>query len=215
VDCFPANCDRSYNNPIDNLLSTYLYVVYAHPIIDTEPMSVPSRIRALRRKQGLTVEALAASVRIHKGHMSRIETGNKSPSLATLEAIARALGVGMAELFGEKTSVDDVMVVRRTARILTGDSKTYLVEALLPGSEFRPLAAYVVSPGRKFLEHDVPDHVGQEFLYILQGKIEVQIADQLLELETGDCVTYDAGLPHKLRRTSSLTARVLVVLAKQ
>jgi transcriptional regulator with XRE-family HTH domain len=178
-------------------------------------MSVPGRIRALRRKKGLTVEALATTVGIHKGHLSRIETGDKAPSLATLEAIARGLEVGMAELFGEKTNADDIVVVRSTARVATGDRETYLVEALLPGSKLRPLAAYIVSPGRNFLEHDVPDHIGQEFLYILQGKIEVAVADQLIQLNAEDCISYDASLPHKLRRTGSSIAKVLVVLAKE
>lgn len=180
----------------------------------TGTMSVPARIRALRKQKGLTVEALAASVGIHKGHLSRIERGEKAPSLATLEAIARSLKVGMAQLFGEKTNEDDVIVVRKTERAVSGDSETYLIEALLAGSEIRPLAAYIVSPGREFLEHDVPDHVGQEFLFVLQGKIEVAVADQLLALGAGDCATYDAGLHHKVRRRSSTVARVLVLLGR-
>lgn len=184
------------------------------PLSDTGFMSVPSRIRSLRRKNALTLEALAASVGIHKGHLSRIETGDKSPSLATLEAIARALGVGMAELFGEKANEHDVIVTRRAERIVTGDADTYVVEALIAGSKSRPLAAYIVAPGRTFLNHDVPDHVGQEFLYVLQGKIEVVVADKLIVLGAGDCATYDAALQHKLRRLGSATAKVLVVLGR-
>jgi quercetin dioxygenase-like cupin family protein len=121
----------------------------------------------------------------------------------------------MAELFGEKTNADDVVVVRKDARAVTGNSETYLVEALLPGSKSGPLSVYIVSPGRIFLEHDVPDHVGQELLYILQGKIEVAVADQLIQLNVGDCISYDAGLPHRLRRISSSIAKVLVILAKE
>ena len=177
-------------------------------------MSVPGRIRNLRRKKRLTLEALAASVGIHKGHLSRIETGDKAPSLATLEALARALGVGMGELFGEKAHEDDVTVVRRGESATTGDTDTYRIEALFAGSENRPLAAYIVAPGRTFLNHDVPNHVGQEFLYVLQGKIELTVADRSMVLGTGDCVTYDAGLQHRLRRMGSATARVLVVLGK-
>jgi transcriptional regulator with XRE-family HTH domain len=178
-------------------------------------VSVHGRIRSLRRKKGLTVETLAAIVGVHKGHLSRIETGDKAPSLATLEAIARALDVSMAEIFGEKTNADDVVVVRRAERAVTGDSETYLVEALMPGSELRVLSAYVVSPGRSFLEHDVPEHVGQEFVYVLQGKIEIAVADQLIQLEAGDCISYDADLSHRLRRTTSAIAKILVVLAKK
>src|ERR1700743_3898323 len=104
------------------------------------------------------------------------------------------------------------MRVEKTKEAVSGDSQTYLIEALLAGSKTRPLAAYIVSPGREFLEHDVPDHAGQEFLYVLQGKIEVAVADQLITLSSGDCATYDAALQHKLRKLGSATAKVLVVL---
>jgi transcriptional regulator with XRE-family HTH domain len=209
------NSDRSDDIIKDNKLSLWAIVASDCEVRNTGSMSVPGRIRSLRRKRGLTVETLAAAVGIHKGHLSRIETGDKAPSLATLEAIARALEIGMAELFGEKADAGDVVVVRRKARVVTGDSKTYLIEALMPGSESRRLASYIVSPGRTFLEHDVPDHVGQEFLFILQGKIDVAVADQLVHLDAGDCISYDASFSHKLRRTSSSIAKVLVVLAKE
>lgn len=177
-------------------------------------MSVRSRIRNLRRKNGFTLEVLASKVGIHKGHLSRIENGEKAPSIATLEAIARALGVDMAELFGEKASQHDITVVRKSEGVSTGDADTYLVEALIAGSPSRPIASYIVSPGRTFLDHDVSDHVGQEFLYVLRGKIEVAVADQLIVLGPGDCATYDAALKHKVRRLGSALARVLVVLGR-
>ena len=58
------------------------------------------------------LDALAARVGVHKGHLSRIERGQKAPSLATLEAIAMGLGASMSELFGEKAAADDVIVAR-------------------------------------------------------------------------------------------------------
>lgn len=177
-------------------------------------MSVSARIRTLRRQKGFTVEWLAKETGIHKGHLSRIERGEKSPSLATLEAIARALGASMAQLFGEKADDKDVTVIRRSERKETGDS-AYRIEAILTGSNRMPLAAYVVSPGPEFLEHDVSDHRGQEFLFILKGSIEVAVADQLFILATGDCAIYDAALNHKLRRKGRTTAEVLVFLVTQ
>lgn len=177
-------------------------------------MSVPGRIRALRKQKNLTVEEVAESIGIHKGHLSRIERGEKSPSLATLEAIAGALNVGMAELFGEKAGEGEVIVVDRSQRRKVGTPDAYEIESLLAGGENRPLSAYVVAPGAKFLEHDVPHHVGQELLFVLKGRIELAIADQLITLEEGDCVSYDAGLQHRLRRTTSKNASVLVVISK-
>jgi transcriptional regulator with XRE-family HTH domain len=177
-------------------------------------MSVSARIRTLRRQKGFTIEALAQKIGIHKGHLSRIERGEKSPSLATLEAIAHSLGASMAQLFGEKADASDVTVFRRSARNKTGDN-AYKIEAILTGSSRAPLAVYVVSPGPEYLEHDVSDHRGQEFLYVLAGVIDVSVADQELILATGDCALYDAALNHKLRRKGRANAQVLVVLLGQ
>src|SRR5690606_29093147 len=127
-------------------------------------MPVPARIRALRKQRGLTIDALATAVGIHKGHLSRIERGEKSPSLATLEAIAQTLGTRMAELFGEKTEEQDMIVTRKKDRSSIGRKSDYQIEALRAASDVAPLASYIVSPGREFLEHDVPQHPGQEFL---------------------------------------------------
>ncbi|MGY2049577.1 helix-turn-helix domain-containing protein [Methylobacterium sp. JK268] len=170
------------------------------------------RIRALRRRRGLTVEALAAAVGVHKGHLSRIERGQKAPSLATLEALAGVLGAPMAELFGETAGEGDVVVVRRADRAEVRDG-AYAVQALLPAAPGRAASLYVVEPGEAFLTRDLPSHGGQELLYVLEGEIDLAVADRLLVLGPGDCAAYDAGLPHRLRRRGAAPARALVIVA--
>lgn len=177
-------------------------------------MSVSSRIRALRKQRGYTVEMLADAVGVHKGHLSRIERGEKTPSLGTLETIASVLEVGMAELFGEKAGDDEVTVVRKLDRQVLGRRRDYRIEALLASAENRPLSAYVVSPEMEFQEHDVPHHNGQELLFVLKGRIELIVGGKTILLSEGDCVSYDAGLHHKLRRTGQATASLLVVIGR-
>ena len=173
---------------------------------------VAPRIRALRHRRGLTVEALAAAVGIHKGHLSRIERGEKAPSIATLEAIGRALGAPMAELFGEVAADGDVLVVRREDRAVVSDG-AYAVQALVPGGAKRAAALYLVEPGDAFLAHDLPSHGGQEIAYVLEGEVELAVADRTVELRGGDCAAYDAGLSHRLRRRGAHRAAVLVIVA--
>lgn len=173
---------------------------------------VAQRIRALRRRRGLTVEALAAAVGIHKGHLSRVERGEKAPSVATLEAIAKALDAPMAELFGESAAETDVLVVRRADRVAVRDG-AYAVEALIPGSTRRAASLYVIEPGEAFLTEDLPAHGGQEIAYVLDGEVELRVADRLIRLGPGDCATYDGALKHRLRRCGAAPASVLVVVA--
>lgn len=177
-------------------------------------MPLARRIRALRRRHGLTVEALAGAVGVHKGHLSRIERGEKAPSISTLQAIAAALNVQMSDLFGETAGDGDVLVVRRSERAASRD-EAYAVEAILPGTAGRAAALYVVEPGEAFLTHDLPAHGGQEIAYVLEGRIELAVADRRVELEPGDCATYDGSLPHRLRRRGEHHAAVLIVIASE
>ncbi len=180
-------------------------------------MSVASRIRALRRRRGLTLDALAEAVGVHKGHLSRIERGEKAPSLSTLEAIGTALGADMAWLFGERIEADEVGVVRgaeaRGVRETGVREPDYAVHALVPAREGRAAALYLVEPGDAFRDADRPSHGGQEIAYVLRGRIELAVADRRVTLEAGDCATYDGGLPHRLRRLGPDPAAVLVMIA--
>ncbi|KQP41106.1 hypothetical protein ASF49_18915 [Methylobacterium sp. Leaf104] len=144
--------------------------------------------------------------------MSRIETGQKAPSLATLKAIARTLNAEMAELFGQKAAPDDVTVVRAAERPTLREAD-YALEALLPATAGRVAALYRIAPGAEFRTHDRLAHGGQEIVYVLEGRVELKVADRNLALGPGDCATYDGGLPHGLRRLGPERAAVLVILS--
>ncbi|MFO0546861.1 MAG: helix-turn-helix domain-containing protein [Polyangiaceae bacterium] len=173
-------------------------------------MLVASRLRSVRKRKGMTIETLAAQAGIHKAHLSRIERGEKTPSLGTLMALAKALGVEMSELFGEKATASEISVVRKDERPRLPGDELYGVEAILAANRERPIAMYVVDPGPSFLEHDLPEHDGFEVLLVLRGSIEARVGDRLLALATGDCAAYDARLKHLLRKTGKAHASVLV-----
>lgn len=175
-------------------------------------MSIASRIRALRRRRRLTLDALAEAVGVHKGHLSRIERGEKAPSLATLEAIGKALDADMASLFGERIGADEILVVR-AQRATGARDPDYAVHALVPAAEGRAGALYLVEPGEAFLTADRPSHGGQEIAYVLKGEVELAVADRFVTLRVGDCAAYEGGLPHRLRRLGTERAAVLVMIA--
>jgi transcriptional regulator with XRE-family HTH domain len=163
----------------------------------------------------MTLESLADAVEIHKGHLSRIERGEKTPSLGTLMALAKALGVEMSELFGEKVGDSEITVVRKKDRARLPGDELYGVAAILAANKGRPIALYTVDPGPQFLEHDLPEHEGFEVLLVLQGTIEAMVADRRLVLAAGDCAAYDAQLRHLLRRSGRARASVLVMVVTE
>jgi transcriptional regulator with XRE-family HTH domain len=170
------------------------------------------RVRALRKQKKLSVEALATSAGIHKGHLSRIERGEKSPSLRTLAAIAKALGADMAQLFGERTAEDEVRVGRKAARVVVDRTSPYKIEVVLPRCDTCPLTVSVVSPTEQFQEQ-IPEHSGHELLFVLEGAVELIVGERTFSLETGECASYDAALRHKFRSTKKDKTKVLIVIA--
>ncbi len=76
------------------------------------------RVRSIRRRSGTTLDQLAEATGLNKGYLSRIESGEKTPSIATLLKLADALKVSTGQLFGEEVAKGDIQIVR--ARKLEG-----------------------------------------------------------------------------------------------
>lgn len=83
----------------------------------------------------------------------------------------------------------------------------------MPGAVGPTGALYLVEPADEFLTHDLPTHGGQEIVYVLEGSVELAVADRMVELGPGDCAAYEAGLPHRLRRRGGSPAAVLVMIS--
>jgi transcriptional regulator with XRE-family HTH domain len=166
------------------------------------------QLRRLRGARGLTLDALAAAVGLDKGFLSRLERGQKAPSVATLLRLSVALGVPVAELLGEALPADAVRITRAARR--PGEAPG--VEALTRGDA--PLAAFIVHPGADFAEDGPHEHEGEELLYVLAGSIELAFTDRSLILGQGDAAEFAGHLPHRLRRIGAAAAAVLIVVAR-
>jgi transcriptional regulator with XRE-family HTH domain len=172
-------------------------------------------IRAIRREKGLTLDALAAAAGLDKGHLSRVERGQKGASIATLVQIAAALKVKVAHLLGETTSDSAVSVVRAGARKRLHDPKKGGTgyESLLSGTH-RSLESFIVYPAEKHQDPSLVQHHGEELVFVLSGEIDLQLVDRVVSLKTGDCAHFRGSLQHTLRRKGRRKAAALVVIAR-
>ena len=177
--------------------------------------AVANSIKTLRRRREMTLEKLAELTSMDKGYLSRIERGQKSPSVGTLLKIAEALGVQVSQLFGEVTSHDAITVVRRSTYVAipSGEPSDAFLQILLPANRQRRMSAFLVEPGIE-LDTRQSDHPGDEMLYVLQGSIEIIFPDRMIQLFTGDCIHFDGHLRHQLRRIDRKPARALIVVAQ-
>ncbi|MFV3126760.1 helix-turn-helix domain-containing protein [Niveispirillum sp. KHB5.9] len=178
---------------------------------------IASSIHATRRRKGMTLADLAERTDMDKGYLSRVERGQKSPSVGTLLKIADALGVPVGHLFGENTDDNAVTVIRRTDHVEIADDGAEgpgaLVRALLPASGKRRLSVFMIEPGSDRLSQKA-DHPGDEFLYVLEGSLEIIFPDRVVQLDTGDAIHFDGHLRHQLRRVGEAPARALVAVAQ-
>ncbi len=111
----------------------------------------------------------------------------------------------MAQLFSDDPEVSTISVDRAAER---GADRHHAVAARMLGKEMSP---FVVRPGRTFTTHPHPTHLGQEFIFVHSGRVELSHDGRIIALEAGDCAYFDASAPHKLRQIGEDAAEVVVV----
>ena len=179
----------------------------------TPPTMIASGIRAARRRAGMTLATLAARIDLDKGYLSRLERGEKNPSIGALLKIAEALEVQIGQLFGETTGKDAITLVRNDQHIDLASEGDLLSQVILPAAGQRRLSAFLIEPDKgKEVRHTA--HPGDELLYVLDGSIDVVFTDRKLRLEKGDCLHFDGHLQHLICGVGRKYCRVLIVVGQ-
>jgi transcriptional regulator with XRE-family HTH domain len=173
---------------------------------------VGSRLRALREARGLTIRALASRSGLAINTLSLIEHGRTSPSVSTLQQLARALETPITAFFATDTPRRQV-VFSSAGRRAAATFAHGTLEDLGAG-----IADRTVEPLLVVLQPHAgsgPDpivHTGQEFVYCLEGRVVYTVADATYELSPGDSLLFEAHLPHCWHNPDGATARALLVL---
>jgi transcriptional regulator with XRE-family HTH domain len=171
------------------------------------------RVRSIRRRGGITLDKLAEVTGLNKGYLSRIESGEKTPSIGTLLKLAEALKVSTAQLFGEEVAKGDIQIVRARQSGRARGNK-YDVVPLSRSADGAGLKAFLLRPTAGFVADRRAEHAGTEAVYVVEGTIEVQFAKQLVQLSAGDFMQFPGHLTHQIRKTS-VDAIVLVIVSDE
>lgn len=149
---------------------------------------VGTRLRRVRTQRGVTLSALAEVTGISKSTLSRLESGQRRPSLELLLPIAQAHQVPLDELVAAPEVGDPR--IRCKPRVHRG--RTVIPLSTQPG---RLQAWKSIIPA----EHNRPGpvtHEGYEWLYVLSGRLRLILADHDLIMEPGEAAEFDTRLPH-------------------
>ncbi|MGR7996725.1 helix-turn-helix domain-containing protein [Xanthobacter sp. ZOL 2024] len=158
------------------------------------------QVRAIRRELDLTVSDLAGAAGISVGMLSKIENGQISPSLATLQAISKALNVPITTLFSAFEERRDCSFVRANQGVVierrgtkVGHQYQLLGHGLGGDIVVEP---YLISLSEEAAPYTGFRHAGVEFLYMLSGEVLYRHADRTYHLRPGDALMFDSGASH-------------------
>ena len=182
-------------------------------------VAIGREVKAVRIKLGLTVTDLAVATGLSPGMLSKIENGATSPSLTTLQALSRALGVPVTSFFRRfEESRRAVFVKAGEGLAIERRGTRNKHQYHLLGYSGDTTARIIVEPYMITLtsESDVfPlfQHAGQEFLYVLEGEVVYRHADRLYPMGPGDSLFFDADTPHGPEEMRRLPIRFLSVIS--
>jgi transcriptional regulator with XRE-family HTH domain len=162
--------------------------------------SIGAEVRRLRKSLDLTVAELGLAAGISGGMLSKIENGAISPSLSTLEALAKALNVSISRLFAETEERRDCSFVKAGSgvRIERRGTKAGHVYQLLGHSLAGEVMVepYLITLSKNAVPYTNFRHAGVELIYMLSGKVKYLHSDRSYLLEPGDTLFFDAAARH-------------------
>ena len=170
------------------------------------------RLKLLRKKLGITLEVLAEKSGMTKSYLSKVERGLNTPSISAALKLARSLNVNVEELFAEDApNQARYSLVRSDARQpLAGSAGGYSVLTGQIGQ--RSMLPFLMSPPMEFSDSTFKEHLGEEFLFVHEGRVEVDFMSERVLLERGDALYFNAQTPHRLRSVGEVQAQLLVVV---
>lgn len=171
--------------------------------------SFGARIRRLREAKGLSIEVLSHDTGYPEDFLKEIEEGKTAPPVAAVLQLGRIFNVDVNQLQDTRSKE---AVKRRT----TSHKKrvaSYAYASLTKSEKEKHLRAYRVTIDPE-TEHQGVEyhHEGEEFIYVLQGGLTIQVGQNTSSLKKGGCINFDSSLSHKLSNPTREKAELLVVI---
>jgi transcriptional regulator with XRE-family HTH domain len=167
------------------------------------------RIRALRQARHETLRELAERAGVTESFLSQVEREVTSPSIASVQRIARALDLGIAELFVEEPPIG--RVVRREDRRRIAYPGLHAVDEFLTAGRDGRLQVILTTlePGGGTGDEAYTHDSDEEVVIVLEGRLDLWVGDEQHRLEEGDAITHPSRQPHRNRNPGPGRAVIL------
>jgi quercetin dioxygenase-like cupin family protein len=170
--------------------------------------SIGQKIKKVRTKKKMPLDAMANETGFSIDYLKKIEAGKKIPPVGALLQIARALEIDSTFFLREEASN-----LQKRVRAYTKRTDNYAYTTLTPGAENKHLKAFKISI-EPLQDHEGVgyQHEGEEFVYVLQGSVEITVGEHVNILEEGDSLHFNSGIRHRMRNISDIRSEMLVVV---
>ncbi|MBA8794738.1 transcriptional regulator with XRE-family HTH domain [Friedmanniella endophytica] len=177
--------------------------------LDTMLGSVGQRLRELRLRREVTLTELAERTGISVSTLSRLESGQRRPTLELLWPLARAHDVSLDELVDAPATGDPRVRLRPVVR----HGRSYLPLTNRPGG----LRAYkvVIPGGPRRMDVPLGTHEGYEWLYVLDGRLRLLLGEHDLVLEAGEAAEFDTRTPHAVEPADDQPVELMTLFGPQ
>ncbi|MDD3694896.1 MAG: XRE family transcriptional regulator [Lentisphaeria bacterium] len=179
---------------------------------------VGTKIKNLRELRAISLAELAERCNMSVVQIEKIEAGEVAASLTPLLKLARGLGVRLGTFLDDSESFGPVVTRSRDS----GKSLRFAGSADKKGLDFFPLAAnkndrnmepFIIDVHPPLHQnYELSSHEGEEFIFVLQGAVEVAWGKQTYQLGSGDCIYYDSITPHHVHALEDAPAKILAVV---
>jgi transcriptional regulator with XRE-family HTH domain len=181
-------------------------------------LKVGESVKAIRKKKGLSLKDLSQRTGVDAGLLTEIEKGEVSPPLGTIIKVAKALDTKMGYFISGGEDLPYTIVRKDDRKLVsrfdTGKSDRYGYEfsSLAPYKKNRHMEPFIVKLEPSDIEEERSSHDGQEFIYVLEGTMEVRLEGEVHLLDAGDAIYYDSTVPHLVKCHGKDTTKILAVL---
>jgi transcriptional regulator with XRE-family HTH domain len=181
-------------------------------------LKVGESVKAIRKRKGLSLKDLSQRTGVDAGLLTEIEKGEVSPPLGTIIKVAKALDTKMGYFISGGEDLPYTIVRKDDRKLVsrfdTGKSDRYGYEfsSLAPYKKNRHMEPFIVKLEPSDIEEERSSHDGQEFIYVLEGTMEVRLEGEVHLLDAGDAIYYDSTVPHLVKCHGKDTTKILAVL---
>jgi transcriptional regulator with XRE-family HTH domain len=170
-------------------------------------------IRKIRTARNLSMRDLAERVGVSASFISQVEQGKTSPSIATLKKIAVELGTTIGYLIDELPPVEGPVTKGKNRKKIENAVPGVTIELLTTPDIHKTMEPFyfTLSPGMTSTNRNSVHH-GQEFVFVIEGQIEILLSGDKYLLEENDSIYFNSSIPHSFHNPGDKPARAVWVV---